>query len=538
MMGLGVLLAASAQNVATAGLHEPVNADDAVVTGGVLRTQLLRDSLMLNPETGQMEKVPVVVKNIDVPVDQLGNDPEAALKARTLSRANGSDHLEYLDYYSGTAFYLFFFNYPSIDKHGNKIILSSLIAFPYFSKSDWNNGYRFNNVVIACHCTITSNKECPSYYTFKGEFESDVNMMQYYASWGKFWPKKDKQNPAYYNVVIMPDYEGYGVTRTRPHPYLYQELTARQVIDGVRYGLALFRASKFQGKDEDVSIQWAQREDAFRWGRYYSIGASQGGSVAMAVHRFIEQNNLTDLMPFAGSICCDGPYDPVATLKYYMTADEGANHKAGELTMPVAIALIVKGMLDTNPLMMKYKATDFFTQDFLDTGILDMIANKQYDSLEKTTEDVEKHLKALSKQAKFKNMLNSEGRANMQYVLTPRAWEYMTALTKGTKLPDYEEMHDLISALESNNLTRGWTPRNPICLYHSQKDTVVPFANCQSALDAFKGKTTIYLDMSDTDDHKAACKHFMFTSLGKSPDIKFVWSLFMWGGDYYPAIFP
>jgi hypothetical protein len=33
-------------------------------------------------------------------------------------------------------------------------------------------------------------------------------------------------NPCY-NLVIMPDYEGYGVTRSHAHPYLYQELTAR-----------------------------------------------------------------------------------------------------------------------------------------------------------------------------------------------------------------------------------------------------------------------------------------------------------------------
>jgi hypothetical protein len=68
LMGLVVLLVAHAQNVATAGLHQPVNVNDAVVTGGVLRTQVLRDSLMMNPETGEIEQTPVVVDFIDVPV--------------------------------------------------------------------------------------------------------------------------------------------------------------------------------------------------------------------------------------------------------------------------------------------------------------------------------------------------------------------------------------------------------------------------------------------------------------------------------------
>ena len=371
-------------------------------------------------------------------------------------------------------------------------------------------------------------------YTASGAFDSDVNMMQYYASWGK-GARKAKDDPAYYNVLIMPDYEGYGVSKDRPHPYLYQELTARQVIDGVRYGLALFKQGRFTGKNESVSPQWAQSSDAFRYGKFFSIGVSQGGSVAMAVQRFIEQNNLTEEFPFKGSICADGPYDPVATLKYYMKEDSGSGHKAGELTMPVAIALIIKGMLDTNPLMMKYKPTDFFTQLFLDTGILTMIADKQYPSLEKTTDDVKDHLKKLAKYDKYKNLLTSDGRANLKYVLTDRGWEYMTKLVEDKELPPYEEMNDLISALESNNLTKGWTPQHPICLFHSMRDTVVPYPNCVNARDVFHSMVTLYLlDIYTSKDHVKACSDFMFNAWGTSPDIKFIRTLFNYGNDQYP----
>ena len=538
-MGLLVMLAVSAQNVETADLHQPVNVNDAVVTGGVLRTQVLRDSLIMNSETGQMEKTPVVVDYLDVPVDELGSKPEEAIEAAKVARrsamrrASASGSLDFGDYYSGVAYYLYTFNYPSIDKHGNRIILSSLMAFPYFTESNWNDGYRFNNIVIGCHCTITSNKECPSLYPEDGFFQSDVNMMQYYASWGK-GVKKAKDDPAYYNVLIMPDYEGYGVTKDRPHPYLYQELTARQVIDGVRYGIALFKQGRFTGKKESVSPQWAQRSDAFRYGKYFSVGASQGGSVAMAVQRFIEQNNLTEELPFKGSVCADGPYDPVATLRYYMRESKVSGHEAGELTMPVAIALIIKGMLDTNPLMMKYKPTDFFSQLFLDTGILTIIADKQYPSLEMTTDDVKEHLENLSKNEKYKDMLTSDGRAKLEYVLTPRGWDYMTKLAEYKELPDYEEMNDLISALESNNLTKGWIPQNPVCLFHSLHDTVVPYDNCVSARDAFNNKVTFYLDDGSTNsDHIDACIDFMFNAWGTSPDIKFIRTLFNYGNNQY-----
>lgn len=543
MMGLVVLLVAHAQNVATAGLHQPVNVNDAVVTSGVLRTQVLRDSLMMNPETGKIEQTPVIVDFIDIPVEQLGGNPEEAIEAAKAvrRRASASSEMEYSDYYSGTAYYLYTFNYPSIDKHGNTIILSSLAAFPYFSNDEWNGGkYRFNNVIIGCHCTITSNKECPSLYTKSGSFQSDVSMMQYYATRGKGPKKKPTDDPAYYNVLFMPDYEGYGVTKTRPHPYLYQELTARQVVDGVRYGMALFKQGKFTNKDQGASASHAQSASRFRdgYGKYVPIGASQGGSVAMAVHRFIEQNNLNEEMPLAGSICCDGPYDPVATLKYFMKADDPAGHKAGELTMPVAIALIIKGMLDTNPLMMKYKATDFFTQTFIDTGILDIIANKQYENLEKTTDDVKNYLKKLYKQDKYKQLLTSDGRCNLQYALTDRAWVYMYALANNTSLPDYEEMNDLIAALESNNLTKDWTPQHPLCLFHSTRDTVVPNDNFISAKDAFSGKVTLYVDNTDTKDHVEACKNFIFAFFSTSPDIKFIRTLFNYGNDQYAPFIP
>lgn len=539
-MGLLVMFAVSAQNVETADLHQPVNVNDAVVTGGVLRTQVLRDSLKMNSETGRMEKTPVVVDYLDVPVDELGSKPEEAIEAAKVARrsamrrASASGSLDFGDYYSGVAYYLYTFNYPSIDKHGNRIILSSLMAFPYFTESNWNDGYRFNNIVIGCHCTITSNKECPSLYPEDGFFKSDVNMMQYYASWGK-GSRKAKDDPAYYNVLIMPDYEGYGVTKDRPHPYLYQELTARQVIDGVRYGIALFKQGRFSGKNESVSPQWAQSPNAFRYGKYFSVGASQGGSVAMAVQRFIEQNNLTEEFPFKGSVCADGPYDPVATLRYYMREATVSGHEAGELTMPVAIALIIKGMLDTNPLMMKYKPTDFFSQLFLDTGILTIIADKQYPSLEMTTDDVKEHLENLSKNEKYKDMLTSDGRAKLEYVLTTRGWDYMTKLAEYKELPDYEEMNDLISALESNNLTKGWIPQNPVCLFHSLHDTVVPYDNCVSARDAFNNKVTFYLDDRSTNsDHIDACTDFMFNAWGTSPDIKFIRTLFNYGDNQYP----
>ena len=67
-IGMLMVFVVRAQDVTTAGLHQPVNVNDAVVTGGVLRTQVLHDSLMMNTATGRMEKTPVVVDYLDVPL--------------------------------------------------------------------------------------------------------------------------------------------------------------------------------------------------------------------------------------------------------------------------------------------------------------------------------------------------------------------------------------------------------------------------------------------------------------------------------------
>ncbi len=524
------LICATAQGACAQSLAAPekeIRAEDATVTGGILRTPLYKDSVMLNPATGLEETVPLVVDNIDIPVEELHGDVQQAIRARAPRRVSG--YMDKADYYSGTSYYLYTFIYPSIDKHGNTAILSSLFCFPYFDDDDLEDGYKFNNVIIGCHCTITSNKECPSLYSESGSFQSDVNMMQYYASFGKGRPKKDNDDPAYYNIVVMPDYEGYGVSKYSPHPYLYQELTARQVVDAVRYGLALFKAGRFQN-DDDYSVGTAQSwPKCMRngWG-VIPIGASQGGSVAMAVQRYIEQNDLETELPLIGSVCCDGPYDPVATLRYYMTADNASGHKAEWLTMPVAIALIVKGMLDTNPLMMRYNAEEYFTSDFFKTQLMECIEWKSNPSMEKTTDDITEMLKDFydkeedNASPSLRRIVDSNGRMWLRYALTPEALEYFRNFP--TDVPtDRGVMEDLHRALDSNNLTKNWTPQHPICLFHSKKDTVVPYVNYQSAVNAFQGKTTLYLDDTSTDeDHQQACVDFFFAAFSTSPDIKFI----------------
>ncbi len=338
-----------------------------------------------------------------------------------------------------------------------------------------------NNVIIGCHVTITSNKECPSEYVRTGASgkASDVGMLINHASSGMVFHSA-QSNLAYYNLVILPDYEGYGLTRSHAHPYLYQELTARQVVDATRYGIALYKNSP--------SISSIRHNFRNGW-RSISVGYSQGGSVALATHRFIEQNGLTDELQFAGSVCGDGPYDPIATLMYYVKQ----YHEPNPMSMPVVLPLILKGMCDWNPYMKNHQVSDYLSSDFLATGILSWLTEK-----EKTTDDItdawKRHYMSLDDGHVTPD--GAELLLGLNYLLKPVGFNYFQALydansntytsTAGVPLPDKRGlMKDLHFALASNNLTKGWMPRHAVFLYHSIDDSVVPEVNRESAGNSF-----------------------------------------------------
>ena len=102
--------------------------------------------------------------------------------------------------------------------------------------------------------------------------------------------------------------------------------------------------------------------------------------MALATQRFIEQNNLTDELHLGGSVCGDGPYDPIATLLYYVK-----QYRDGDpLSMPVVMPLILKGMCDSNPYMKNHQVSDYLKPSFLNSGILNWLTDKI-----KTTDDIE-----------------------------------------------------------------------------------------------------------------------------------------------------
>lgn len=435
-------------------------------------------------------------------------DPGPALARRRVSGMNEEGGA------SLTGAKLYSYTYPSVDADGNEVTLSSLMAVPTKMLID-NVDAKPNNLIIGCHVTITSNYECPTEYNKSGgvlSWKTDVGMLIDYTRYDAV------RNPCC--LVILPDYEGYGVSKNRAHPYLYQELTARQVVDGVRAGLALYNENKGFFSFKDFEDDW----------KSVCVGYSQGGSVSLATHRFIEENGLSDELHFAGSVCGDGPYDPVAHLSYYINDDgetyDGSNrtqHEKATVSMPVVMPLILKGMCDSNPFMRQHQVKEYLSGKFLRTGIIDFLNAKSNDSKDRqySTGDINNAFRNMRENglkftyinemgnpseasfsaAEMQAMLykddgdNVHGRLNE--IMSTAAYSYFSGLSSGTDVPSTRGvMQDLHRALASNVRVSGWTPQHRIAFYHSTYDTVVPYENLLSFIRSQDGLSYFFHDTS------------------------------------------
>lgn len=412
---------------------------------------------------------------------------------------------------SGTARF-YSFNYPSKGTGGEDVVLSSLlIAWMPTSTTD-----SIEALHIYSHYTITADKECP---TLDLGFQNILLFSAIVSS--------------SHCVVIAPDYEGYGATKDRSHPYLSEELTAQQVADGVQYGMMLYQ------KLVDESKALAFRSD---W-RSYGYGYSQGGAVALAVHRYIEQNDLSDELRFHGSICGDGPYDLIATLHYYLN-DNGTSygtttsHRKGMCTMPMVIPMIIKGMLDTHPDMQAHTLEDYLSQQFLDTGIMDWLASKQYstsDISKKWYQQLQNGLTANGRHYTPKQMAelfyspsSNNVWSKLEKVFTPGFYEYIANLEHFDAVPTAtgDVWQDIHRAMADNSLCEGWTPKHRIQFVHAKGDMVVPYGNFLSFRNAHsedEGDLFRVDDSPTSTDHPTVGRDFFLALAGGNYNKHFQW---------------
>lgn len=417
------------------------------------------------------------------------------------------------------------FSYPSIDSDGNPIKLSSAL-FAY-NPSQTDSSSVIKSVIISCHITVTSGAECPS----KAKASSSINDVTVMES----LPKTSLIPELKQSVIIMPDLEGYGITEHRSHPYLSKDLCARQTADAVKYGLMVYRNLE---KALPFADDW----------KSFCLGFSQGGAIALATQRYIEENALDEEIHFTGSFCGDGPYDLISTLRYYIMDDGTSSgvetgHTPGTLSMPVVLPLIVKGMLDSHPDMKKHNVTDYLSKQFLDTGIIEWLAEKNmstkdiakswYNMIDKglTAKDGTRYspgqMQSLfTDRNVYKSFLLSSYQvtADLSKMLTPDLYAYLCDTS------NYENGHsftgdkygDLMAALESNSNISGWEPAHKIIMLHSRYDTVVPYDNLKSFTGAHPDAAIRVRDYG-TKDHEDTGTNFCLALLNKTFSADLAW---------------
>jgi len=381
------------------------------------------------------------------------------------------------------------FNYPSTSVTGEPVVLSSLLAC--WAPKEPDTGVEIESVHIYSHYTITANSQCPTNYT---PSSADFAVLNSLFEGGEYDEKKPYKTIVKRSVVIMPDYEGYGVSVNRTHPYLVEKVTARQVVDALTYGLQLY--AKLDGANNTLPL-------ADDW-RCFSLGYSQGGAVALAVQRYIEENNLGDQLHFRGTICGDGPYDLLATLSYYIddngtSYDVNTIHREDQVTLPAVLPMILNGMLASNPAMASHTLSDYFSQSFLDTGIMDWLNSKNMSSddinnawlkqidngtvtIGTETYPAPSNMNEMFLKQEIPGMIwgtTTVAWALLDDVFTPGFYNYLDNPDNFTNPAAMtgDAYEDMRCVLEANNVFTGWQPQHRIQFAHSKGDMIVPYGN-------------------------------------------------------------
>ena len=454
-------------------LGDIVAEDSGAVTWQAHFTAILKDAQQGNSEEDSLKatlaerRLAKADSILNVYIDSLGSN----------DNLHGEDGKEDKSFWNGYKYVNI--RYHSIDVNGATITLSELLIIPF--NSVFPNPHP-NNIIVACHDMITSNNQKPT------SFSTDE--IKSFANWASSKLITESNNE---NLVIVPDYQGYGATHGDSHSFLNSTLTARQVVDGVR-------AAKIWFENYEKSL-----EKDFKT---VVTGYGEGGSVAMAVHRYIEQNDLSDELNFAGSSCGGGLYDPQATLTHYIQ-----NGKVYDLA---TLGMIIKSLCE-NSIMKQENASPshFFTDAFLKSGIMDWLSNKTYNneeiqeklldyswnnsngfSMMRESESDNKYLPYTSanaynengkKRSWYKNLNNHPVYCEIENVFRPEVIEFLKSGRINLNVDNYKVLDKYNKAMAMYALDKDWLPKHPMVVVHSYQDEVFPIINYENASKTFSG---------------------------------------------------
>ncbi|MBO7476968.1 MAG: hypothetical protein J6U04_03430 [Salinivirgaceae bacterium] len=342
------------------------------------------------------------------------------------------------------------YNYWSTDEQGRDIKLSARACWAILDDRDLSPA----NILLCPHYTITNNAECPTQtITFETMFLCSNNLL------------------------ILPDYIGFGTSADRVQPYVNHNIGAQNCIDALTAGYKVFRTATKTNVQNDFKL--------------CVVGASQGAGNALGVHKWLDTHpDFADTWHFAYSFCCAGPYSPTVTFEKYFEQEQ--------ITNPCVIPLTLKAMLAAYPSILgSWTEDDFYSDNYLQDikpTIDQMIASKKY-----STGDINKVFfdKLVPETDSIKGL-------PLSGILSADALNRDSELCKA-----------MFKCLANNDLTSGWAPLHPIYLTHDRGDDVVPYANAEAVAAAFPDKATLSTTNLGS-GHLGSCVMWLLLNMSKA----------------------
>jgi|TARA_B110000503_G_C7171711_1_gene424628 pimeloyl-ACP methyl ester carboxylesterase len=224
-------------------------------------------------------------------------------------------------------------------------------------------------------------------------------------------------------VTLVPDFIGFGSSAELMHPYYIEEPIALAVIDQLKAVKELLEQEKV-GSDGEV----------------YLSGYSQGGYVAMATHKYIEEKGL-ESFELKASFPAAGGYDMKGVRAYFFDQE-----------------------IYQQPYYMAYIAEAYRAYYGYDNELISKIFNPPYD------EKVLGIFDGINTDSEINDLLNDTVK-----VLINEA--YLTN-------PDMGVYAEISKHFEENSLL-DWIPNTKMYLYHGDADITVPYLNSLNTYNHF-----------------------------------------------------
>lgn len=260
-------------------------------------------------------------------------------------------------------------------------------------------------------------------------------------------------------IYVASDYIGYAKSKERTPLYFRHRLNAQAQLDATKVAYDYLYNKLHIRKTHSLPL--------------FITGASQGGAVAVNTQRLIEEDKkFLNQVNYQRTFACAGPYDMPTLLEQQV--------REKNFTYPLAAVLMYNDFRDNSEKGERYGQINFFTKDFIDSGIFQMIKERKKDG------------KEINDAAFRKFGVTEEG--------GERCLKMTDVFTKDF-ISRGETFEDMWEYAAQDRLPEDWKPQHQIHLYHSTDDEIVPYSQSEQLYKRLKaqGATCTFKNQAQSD---------------------------------------